>query len=524
MASSTTNLDTISVSQAGKETTANEMFDALSPASLFGRRASTCAGLTWGYYGGPIMVDGVATAIANGTVALTTAATNYIEATRAGVVSANTTAFTAGRVPLYTAVAGASTVTSYTDHRPWAALPGVTSRLSKSVAGSSNVTLTAAEARVDAIALTGALTGSIDVIVPNGPQAWIVTNGTTGSFAVTVKTSAGTGVVVVQGLSAVLLADGTNVVSAASSGAGLANFTEAIATTGANSPNSAASLTPNSVASITDIVLLPKSTGSILAAIPDNTSTGGNKRGLRATDLQMNRSAATQVAQANDTAIVGGRRNKVQATYGAIVGGDENDSVGQAAFIGGGTLNTASGTNSAAFGNGNVAGGASSIAVGKESSTLGLNAARSLSSGKYSAVGDTELIEQCQAALTTNNTARQMVADIASLTTYNVVNQFVLPNSSAMAVVGEVSARQASTGDCAAWKFEFLVKRGASAATVALVGAGAVTSLGADAGAAAWTVTLGVDTTNGSPKIIVTGENSKTILWSANLRGTLVTG
>jgi len=117
MSNSTTNLDLISASQANKEVTANAMFDAASPAMLFGRRASTTAALTWGYYGGTLLVAGTPTPITNGTVALTASATNYVEATTAGVVSANTSAFTSGRIPLYTVVTGTATVTSYTDHR-----------------------------------------------------------------------------------------------------------------------------------------------------------------------------------------------------------------------------------------------------------------------------------------------------------------------------------------------------------------------------------------------------------------------
>lgn len=96
MANSTTNLDPISSSQSGKEVTANAGFDATSPASAFGRRASTSSGLTWGYYGATVHVDGVPTQIGNGT--LTNLPPNkssgslYLEA---GRVSATTKAVTA---------------------------------------------------------------------------------------------------------------------------------------------------------------------------------------------------------------------------------------------------------------------------------------------------------------------------------------------------------------------------------------------------------------------------------------------
>ena len=93
MSNKTSLLDLIYQSQSSKETTANNLFDAASPAMLFGRRASLCSGLNWFYYGGYMLVDGVLTAIANNAaaLALTASSNNYIEATRAGVVSANTT-------------------------------------------------------------------------------------------------------------------------------------------------------------------------------------------------------------------------------------------------------------------------------------------------------------------------------------------------------------------------------------------------------------------------------------------------
>ncbi len=118
MSNSSTNLDLIAVAQAQKETTANALFDAASPAMLYGRRAQTSGGLVWGYYGGTAAVAGVPTQIANGTITLTASATNYVEADPAtGAVSANTTGFTAGRIRLHSVVTGASTVTSYADLR-----------------------------------------------------------------------------------------------------------------------------------------------------------------------------------------------------------------------------------------------------------------------------------------------------------------------------------------------------------------------------------------------------------------------
>jgi hypothetical protein len=61
---------------------------------------------------------------------------------------------------------------------------------------------------------SGILTANMQIIVPNTIQQYWVRNTTTGSYTLTVKTAAGTGVVVVQNGAAILYCDGTNVVEA----------------------------------------------------------------------------------------------------------------------------------------------------------------------------------------------------------------------------------------------------------------------------------------------------------------------
>jgi hypothetical protein len=117
MADLATNVPQMSPSQASKEATFNALLDATSQGLLFGRNYLTTTSLTWGYLGGMISLDGVLTRIANGTVTLTNSATNYVEATRAGVVSANTTGFTAGRIPLYEVTVAAKAFLRMNAHR-----------------------------------------------------------------------------------------------------------------------------------------------------------------------------------------------------------------------------------------------------------------------------------------------------------------------------------------------------------------------------------------------------------------------
>ena len=88
-------------------------------------------------------------------------------------------------------------------------------RLVLSVAGGINVTLTAVQAGNAILEFTGALTANISVIVPISPtRPWIAYNNTSGAYSLTVKTSAGTGVVVRQTKRSLLYVDGTNVVHA----------------------------------------------------------------------------------------------------------------------------------------------------------------------------------------------------------------------------------------------------------------------------------------------------------------------
>ncbi len=85
------------------------------------------------------------------------------------------------------------------------------SRLSKDVAGGVDVTLTSIEALNGILNFTGLLTANINVIVPAVPRRWLVTNNTTGSFTLTVKTSGGTGYIIPQGIPSLVFCDGTNV-------------------------------------------------------------------------------------------------------------------------------------------------------------------------------------------------------------------------------------------------------------------------------------------------------------------------
>jgi hypothetical protein len=105
-------------SQANPEVVVNENFNVLAALAVYGRDPTTTTGLTWGYYGG--RWNGFAVTV--GTLTLTASQTNRIVVARAtGVISSSTNDTnwenTADYARVYRVVTGASTVTSFEDHR-----------------------------------------------------------------------------------------------------------------------------------------------------------------------------------------------------------------------------------------------------------------------------------------------------------------------------------------------------------------------------------------------------------------------
>jgi len=110
---------------------------------------------------------------------------------------------------------------------------GVTALIDSSVAGTAtvahdntaNYTLTslngtADEARKMFLNITGTITADRNIVCPTVSKLYFITNSTTGGFAVTLKTSAGAGILVPNGRSVVLYCNATDVVNAVSAPAG----------------------------------------------------------------------------------------------------------------------------------------------------------------------------------------------------------------------------------------------------------------------------------------------------------------
>jgi hypothetical protein len=102
----------------------------------------------------------------------------------------------------------------------------LTELVDASIAGTASITMTDAnftlstangtadEARKMFVVATGTLTAARNIICPTASKLYFVANNTTGGFAVTLKTSAGTGISIPNGAAMVLYCDGTNVINA----------------------------------------------------------------------------------------------------------------------------------------------------------------------------------------------------------------------------------------------------------------------------------------------------------------------
>lgn len=185
----------------------------------------------------------------------------------------------------------------------------------------------------------------------------------------------------------------------------LTHWNEAETTSVPNDTVSVSSFTVDGSATNIDAALVPKGTGAVLAAIPDNTVAGGNKRGTNAVDLQTARLNATEVASGDHAIIIGGDRNSASGvhsivgglnnnvssihgfalsgssgnvntgSYCGIVGGLNNTVSANYAVIAGGSGNTASGIYSFIAGRDCIASGDYAVAHGNNNDATALGSA-----------------------------------------------------------------------------------------------------------------------------------------------------
>jgi hypothetical protein len=268
--------------------------------------------------------------------------------------------------------------------------------------------------------------------------------------------------------------------------------------------------------------------------------------------------------------VVGGGNNTATGSYSFIGGGGDagnttnrNVASGDWSFVGGGARNTASGIgavvvgggyyNNGFFGPNNASADISTVGGGLSNNasafgTIINGGYANTANATYAAVlsgssGNTRSITgyavispsnaplggasgSCQVAIlnlakqTTDATPTVLTSDGTAGSTGN---QVILPNNSAYYFRGEIVSGVTGGGNTKGWYIEGVIKRGANAASTALVGTPTVMSSYADAGATTWALAVTADTTNGGLAVTFTGQLATTIRTVAQIRTTEMT-
>jgi len=360
------------------------------------------------------------------------------------------------------------------------------------------------------------------------------------------------------------------------SAGGLTKFTEAESTTSPNATVYVDSLTASGSSTNVDIAIKPKGTGSFMLAIPDGTSTGGNKRGTNSVDLQTSRGSNTQVASGNSSSILGGTSNTVSGNNSSILGGSSNtvsgdlcSALGYAnnvnggygafacgwtniysgnsglvsgynnnvsggnSFVGGDS-NTVSGGRSVVGGQGNNVSQVGSLIVGGYNtssnnsvgygfcSVLGYASTSSNATGKHvigyglNVTGDAQKSLMVLSKRTTDATLTELTVGGLSSQTFHRLS--ILDNS-AYRFKGSIVGKKSGSTQVGCWDIDGLIVRGVGVATTTLV----VSNVNVVSNLNGWgTPTLVADTSNGGLNINVQGLSATNIQWTCLIETTEV--
>jgi hypothetical protein len=297
------------------------------------------------------------------------------------------------------------------------------------------------------------------------------------------------------------------------------------------------------------LVLSPKGTGALIAQKPDGTTTGGNARGANAVDLQMVRSAATQVANGTRAFVGGGERNTASNTNNviaggynntasggfsniipaAICGGGSNTASGFGSFVGGGRTNTASaeysttvcGYSNSASGNasvvvgggvgggdiglGNTASGTWSAILGGSATLANRTGMQAHAAGQFAAQGDAQRARFVLRNKTTTNAAVELFLDGSS-------TRLTIPSGKIFAFTINISGVKSDGSAVAHYLRQYALKNVAGTTSEVY----APVTIGTD-NAAGTTIALSANDTNDALKVEVTGITSETWRWVASV-------
>ena len=280
------------------------------------------------------------------------------------------------------------------------------------------------------------------------------------------------------------------------------------------------------------VAIVPKGTGAVMFSVPDGTAAGGDARGANAIDLQAYRTAASQVASAVRSTVVGNSNrasgsfsaavgsgcqatglfatavgsNATAAQYGAALGYDVD--AGTTAVVVG-AQSSASGYASVALGNGCVASQWGAVATGfvAKADRVGM---RAHAHDRFAASGDSQRVDFGLYAKTTDATPQTMLLG----KTYNTTAQLTIASGKILHATVQVIGSKSDGSAIAIYQRQVAIAN--VGGTTALVGS--VNTIGSDT-AASTSLSITADNTNDSLKIEVTGIAAETWRWFAGVSG-----
>lgn len=255
-------------------------------------------------------------------------------------------------------------------------------------------------------------------------------------------------------------------------------------------------------------------TDSFAAAIANNTSTYGAQGANSVAIGRQAKATVTSAIAIGDTTQATGSGGyclaigyQSQATSpGAIAIGFQYYGSGATLASGGSSVAIGDHVNATerfSFASGN---GALAAQIGKEARA----------SGFFAAIGDAQYGKIVLRIATTDATATKLTSNAAAAGT---TNQLILANNQAMVVTGTVICRQSVAGSdkASGWTFTAVIRRGANAASTALVAAVTPILVAQDLSLATTVLAITADTTNGGLAVTVTGIAATNLRWVATL-------
>lgn len=269
-------------------------------------------------------------------------------------------------------------------------------------------------------------------------------------------------------------------------------------------------------------IALNKSSTS--AANPYSATVGGDNNAASSQSCFIG-GGAGHIASGLYSTVLGGQINIASAASASVVGGTNNTASNSNAVVVGGQSNTASGGDSAVIGgSSSIANNTNGVVIGGTYGTTRLIIGNFVTPASTNPItgasGRTQTATLLLGRETTDATATRLASNSSAAST---TNQVILPNNSAYTFQGTCIANVTGGGNTSGWKFEGVIKRGANAASTALVAAVTPTVIAQDAGASTWVLAITADTTNGGIAVTVTGQAATTIRWVAKIETTEVT-